>query len=281
MAKFSDRHGYTQSAMQTEGMNDALRNSIWNFISEPMTFTYDGVTWTRLLSVLADEFFKLPIETVPKHDSDLGRKWLRKHYDRLEWYEVYNLLEYTVAWAELFTVGAYTAEKQALHANRTLERELSGYRFLNGCELAPITNKVEIESIEEAISGSEHAGLDGVRTHLETALTLLSQKPKPDYRNSIKESISAVESTAKLVSGVPGGGLDAALEALRKQTTIHPALKQGFVKLYGYTSDADGIRHSLLEAASNAGFDEAKYMLVVCSAFTNYLISKNAGMSQP
>jgi AbiJ N-terminal domain 4 len=104
MAKFSDRHGYTQSAIQTEGMNDALRNSIWNFISEPMTFTDDGVTWRRLLSVLADEFFKVPIETVPKYDSDLGRKWLRKHYDRLEWYEVYNLLEYTVAWAELSSV---------------------------------------------------------------------------------------------------------------------------------------------------------------------------------
>jgi hypothetical protein len=202
-----------------------------------------------------------------------------KHYDRLEWYEVYNLLEYTVAWAELFTLRAYTAEKHALHANRILERELSGYRFLNGCELAPITNKMEIESIEEAITASQDAGLDGVRTHLETALALFSQKPKPDFRNSIKESISAVESAAKLISGVPAGGLDAALEALGRQITIHPALKQGFLKLYGYTSDADGIRHSLSEE-SNAGFDEAKYMLVVCSAFTNYLMSKDAKRSR-
>jgi hypothetical protein len=137
--------------------------------------------------------------------------------------------------------------------------------------------RVEIESIEEAISASQDADLDG----LETALALFSQKPKPDFRNSIKESISAVESAAKHISGVPAGGLDAALEALSRQITIHPALKQGFLKLYGYTSDADGIRHCLSEEQSNAGFDEAKYMLVACSAFTNYLISKDARRSRP
>jgi hypothetical protein len=42
MAKFSNRHGFTQPLIQIEGMNDALRNSIWNFISEPMNFKQDG-----------------------------------------------------------------------------------------------------------------------------------------------------------------------------------------------------------------------------------------------
>ena len=54
---------------------------------------------------------------------------------------------------------------------------------------------------------------------------------------------------------------------------IHGALKAAFVKLYGYTSDADGIRHAILDEP-NVDFDEAKYMVVVCSAFVNYLASK-------
>ncbi|WGS63939.1 hypothetical protein [Marinitoga aeolica] len=46
-------------------------------------------------------------------------------------------------------------------------------------------------------------------------------------------------------------------------------------KLYGYTSDEKGIRHALLEGEStNISFDEAKFMLVSCSAYVNYLIEK-------
>lgn len=282
MANFSDRLGFTKPTIQIEGMNEALRNSIWNFITEPMNFTRgERGPWSRLLRVLAVEFFKAPVETVPTQDGYWGIAWLRKQYDGLEWSGVYNLLEFIVKSAELFTHGRANRKELALFANTILEREMSGYRFVNAYELAPITHKVEIESIEEALSVPKNAGLHGVRTHIETALSLFSQKPNPDYRNSIKESISAVESAAKLISGVPGGGLDAALEALGPQITIHAALKQGFLKLYGYTSNADGIRHSLLEKGSNAGFDEAKYMLVACSAFTNYLISKNADRSQP
>lgn len=35
----------------------------------------------------------------------------------------------------------------------------------------------------------------------------------------------------------------------------------------------DGIRHAILEEP-NVGFHEAKFMLVACSAFVNFLISK-------
>ena len=44
-------------------------------------------------------------------------------------------------------------------------------------------------------------------------------------------------------------------------------------QLYGYTSDADGIRHALLDE-SDLDFEDAKFMLVSCSAFTNYLKGK-------
>lgn len=43
--------------------------------------------------------------------------------------------------------------------------------------------------------------------------------------------------------------------------------------MYGYTSDEDGIRHSLLEE-STLKFMDAKFMLVSCSAFINFLIDK-------
>lgn len=89
-------------------------------------------------------------------------------------------------------------------ANQILEREMSGYRFIKG-ELVAITNKDEIESIDQAVTTTVQLGLEGASEHLTTALQLLGKKPDPDYRNSIKESISAVEATVKKISGEHGG----------------------------------------------------------------------------
>ena len=53
---------------------------------------------------------------------------------------------------------------------------------------------------------------------------------------------------------------------------IHEALKKAYRSLYGYTSDANGIRHAGNLGGPSATFEEAKYMLVSCCAFINYLI---------
>lgn len=54
---------------------------------------------------------------------------------------------------------------------------------------------------------------------------------------------------------------------------IHAAMEKAFTALYGYTSDENGIRHGSMDF-SNALAEDAKYMLVSCSAFVNYLIEK-------
>jgi len=100
---------------------------------------------------------------------------------------------------------------------------------------------------------------------------LLQQNPNPDYRNSIKESISAVESLARKLSKDETGTLGNILKALEKSKKLHPALKSAFSSLYGYTSDADGIRHALL-GESNLSKADARFMLICCSAFINYAI---------
>ena len=61
----------------------------------------------------------------------------------------------------------------------------------------------------------------------------------------------------------------------QKKIDMHPALKTAFNKLYGYTNDEQGIRHSLLEK-DTVDFEDAKFMLVSCSAFINYLTIKSS-----
>jgi len=156
--------------------------------------------------------------------------------------------------------------------NTILEQELSAYRFVGG-KIVRITSKEEILEIEKALDIPEP--LKRVRIHLERALGLLADKKSPDYRNSIKESISAVEAICKLISGDEKATLDQALNKLETDFNLclHPALKKAFRSLYGYTSDEKGIRHSLLDEP-NINFEDAKFMLVVCSTFINYFKEK-------
>ncbi len=47
-------------------------------------------------------------------------------------------------------------------------------------------------------------------------------------------------------------------------------------KLYGYTSDEQGVRHALLDQEkSRAGMDEAVYMPGACASFASFLWRKH------
>ncbi len=151
--------------------------------------------------------------------------------------------------------------------NSVFKQEFVGYRFIDRI-IVPITDENELESMEQALC----APYVKVTSHLEKALILLSDRDKPDYENSIKESISAVEAMCVILLG-KGASLGAALKQLEKNgVVIHPSMKSAFEKLYGYTSDANGIRHAGNIGGSSSTFEEAKFMLVSCSAFINYLI---------
>jgi AbiJ N-terminal domain 4 len=268
MIKFSDRLGLTQAPqeIQIDSMNDDLRTSLWNWVVE--VIQYDG--GKRSVPTLWRDYFKKPLDILSPSDiSNLA--WLRNHFMGSEWHEPYNVVEFI--FQEVLPLHKpYGIATYGPRLDKVLERELSGYRLINS-QLVPISDKQEIESIRQAMSEPAAAGLQGASEHIRKALTLLGKRPEADYANSIKESISAVESTCKLLTGEKSGGIDKALAKLSDSTSLHPALKQAFSKLYGYTSDEDGIRHAILETP-DVGFAEAKLMLVACSAFVNFALEK-------
>jgi hypothetical protein len=153
--------------------------------------------------------------------------------------------------------------------NKVLEREWSAYRFLNGVVI-PITNENELEEIQSVINDPLFTG---AAEHIQSAVRLLADRNNPEPRNSIKESISAVESVARLVSQNTKATLGDALKTIDRVHKLHPAFKEGLSKIYGYTNDDGGIRHSLLEDTTNPSLVEARFFLVSCSAFCNYLKS--------
>ncbi len=158
--------------------------------------------------------------------------------------------------------------------NDVFEEEYIGYRFVN-CIISPITDKNEIESVEQSLSNNEIC----VKDHISKALEFLSNRESPDYENSIKESIIAVEAKCSLITGLKGkqSTLSNTLKHLENSgISIHGSLKEAFNKLYGYTNDANGQRHAGDIGGPNSTFREAKFMLVSCSAFINYLTDAQA-----
>jgi hypothetical protein len=282
VVKFSERTGIVESpkTIQVDSMNDELRNSLWNLLCT--LYEQNRKHYWRMVAKHVAEFFrKSPVDEVPIQNYECMR-WLKLYFYKLEWYEVYDLIEFIVNNHAIMTRESPGYEVSGRHdvkkadlliiLNQLFERELSGYRFISDL-LSPIADKLEVEEIETAINLSEKLDLLGVREHIRTALELLGKKPEPDYRNAIKEAISSVESIVKLISGSNSQGIDGALDKLAQKTDIHGGLMSGFKKLYGYSSNENGIRHAILEQPS-IGFAEAKYMIVSCSAFVNYLIEK-------
>ncbi|MBB4406076.1 MULTISPECIES: hypothetical protein [Agrobacterium tumefaciens complex] len=152
-----------------------------------------------------------------------------------------------------------------------LAKNRAAYRVFDGDTIAPFATEEEGATAAKALDALKSAGMDGARSHLRKAMSELTAG---SWAGSIRESIHAVESVARTIA--PGANtLGPALTALEKNRVIHSALKSAFGSIYGFTSDAGGIRHALLEK-NDAEVDEADamFMLGACSAFVTYLIQK-------
>ena len=274
---FSQRKGIkpVKSVMQVDSMDSDLRNGLW----DALTIYYwdkvkdDWISYLKnekintLFKRLWHNYFKKPIDTLKDYWPDIYKE-TREYFFNFNWYGVYDFVE--------FIANNFSDEYNKVNpkfmdfCNSVLECELSAYRFVGG-KITQITSKEEVSEIEEALETSKP--LKAVNTHLKRALDLLADRKSPDYRNSIKESISAVEAICNLITKEKKATLGQALKKIENKVSLHPALKNAFSSLYGYTSDTEGIRHALLNEP-NLSLEDAKFMLVSCSAFINYLINK-------
>lgn len=254
--------------LQVDGMDNDLRNSLWNALehslwknwSHSSSYRSHDTEIKQLLEKFWMLFLKRPIDRIPDTRTP---HIVREHFYSCPWNEVYDSIEFLIKHCD----DVYHRDIRS-RCNDFLKRECSAYRIV-GVEITEISADDEIKSIEEAIASP----IQTVSIHIETALTLLSDRKTPHYRNSVKESISAVEGMCKLLSGDAKATLGSAIKVLKDKQIVHPSLEKAFASLYTYTNDSGGIRHAIKDESS-VSFTDAKFMLVACSAFVNYLIGK-------
>ena len=269
MSVFSKRYGYSEDqGIQYECVGKRLRNRLWNhFFSaeyDADPFNRDDDSLTNIEHLMDGLGLTFNIPRSPTARAANAKKLREYVFDETKWYLIYDLIERYVG---LF--DKTTQRELCKEFNEVLEDECSGYRFVKGL-ITPITNKEEIKTIEKATNTKYSA----VNTHISKALVLFSDRLKHDYENTIKESISAVEALCCIITNDKKATLGDALKKLEnKGIKLHKAFQSAMSSLYGYTSDEGGIRHGSIDFAG-ASSEDAKYMLISCSAFVNYLIEK-------
>jgi hypothetical protein len=280
MLRFSQRKGLTllQKAIQKDSADAELRNRLWNATCKYVWDHWDDHVGTtsyhyperphlsRLALLYWTEFKKLPVDRKPEVYGPISiYSSIREDFLKGEWSDMYDTMEFVLS-----TIPGEWEARLRTQWNKVLTEENAAYRIIDN-HVSDIIEESEIAEVESALHSSIHSS----KTHLHRALELMTDKKSPDYRNSIKESILAVEGICRLLTGKNSATLGQALKAM-KHLQLHPALEAGFSSIYGYTNDSGGIRHAMLESGSNPSAADAKFMLVGCSAFVNYLVTKAA-----
>lgn len=290
---FSEKIGLSTCTikMQTNEFDDRTRTLIGNHLYDVLSVVFSYASTIGIsrylnpsrqspLQAMSSDFCKdvlSEVLNVSVHlPSNKFYNW-EANYDRFAeiissapYNEVLDFLWYVSHWIATHTTSTSFVHEIYNGFNQLFEKEYVGYRFVAG-EITPITNSLEIQEIEQACQ----IPFEGAHVQLQKALGFLSDREHPDYKNSIKESISAVESVCKVIANKPKAELGDALKALIAEGyPIQGALKTGILALYGYTCEAGGIRHAERETESTVTFEEAKFMMVTCSAIVNYLVAE-------
>ncbi len=269
---FSERQGLVpKKVLQTDSIDEGLRNRLWNILlscfdcnAQYYLSHRENASFRILCERLWHDHFKLAIDTIPEWPLQAIQQ-IRQRFFQCEWNKAYDFAEFVAEHSKFVPVIS--------KCNQVLESELSAYRFVAG-KLVPISSERENQTIETAIAQTSDK-YKNVSEHLRQAVILLARKPTPDYRNSIKESISAVEALCAEITGKPKATLGDALKFIENYAPLHGALRDAFNKLYGYTSDAEGIRHALM-GEPHLQQEDAVFMLAACSAFISYVLAKRA-----
>lgn len=192
--------------IQLTTLDSRTRNRLFNIFSNVMDWSNKP---DFIYAILAD---KLGYVKSYNDSQNVKSRFIGASKDS-KWYDPYDIITYffefinmmdSYAFKNYFGRTPFFTKDQFIDfyektINSVLEEEKSGYRIIHG-KFAAITSDEEINSVQETISNPFGA----VSIHIKEALELYSDREKPDYENSIKESISAVESMCCVITGKSG-----------------------------------------------------------------------------
>ena len=274
---FSQAYGYEDlpEPLKLEELSEEARTRLWSLLYRNVHATrmvgtfgasHVGVTWASILEVIHEDVFGRPADEFDTK-FDNFRRTFRHNITYYPFNLVFDLLLAIMRHPECPEDFARSVAMIFVRCRMAYVVDLGPPPTI-----FPAAIRQEGEAVLRATGELSDAGLLGAERHLRQASDCIN---RGDYPGAVRESIHAVESTARQID--PNARtLDPALKSLERAGALHPALKQAFSNLYGYTSDEQGIRHALIDnPQANVGLDEAVFMLGACASFSSYLARKH------
>ncbi len=282
---FSQREGKAPlpEALQSGELNEKFKLKVWTVIgthiSDCVVPPYailsigefianeDGVFWKEFMLSYNVDVLIVTHDTINIKKTEEVKKWMKEIILERDSHEILTLLEHMLR-------SPHIPEELANNIESSFE--LAPY-FIDHSDgiatIIPSTSEEAKESIKKSLDNINQSELAGTKSHLRKAAQELNTE---NFSGSMRESIHAVASAARQIDPEASKDLGPALDSLEKHGILkHRALKQAFKKLYGYTSDAEGVRKPLVyKKNADVGFDEAIFMYSACVAFVDYLASK-------
>ena len=279
---FSQAQGYAElpGPLKLEELPTDARTHMWNVFYSSISASHEtvyhylghriviGGVWVDILHAKHQMHDNLPLDGWT-NSFEVHAKGLRYSIENSPFNQVFDLIQFVLRHPKC-PYGFIKAMKRVFATSR-LAYTIDEARPPT---IIPAVTDAEGKTIIESLKTLRSAGLDGSAAHLRKASECINGD---DWAGSIRESINAIESVARQLDSEASKTLGPALASLEKGQTLHPALKGAFAKLYGYTSDEQGIRHALLDQSNaRVGMDEAVFMLGACASFASYLWRKHA-----
>ncbi len=268
---FSERYGFKPARLevQLDDLDDETRVGLYNVVyalglSPSRSYGLTG-PWEMWAARIWTRSFGGRLDQATRQWEQMVQA-MERVVLQSPWHQVMDVMEDIAAsWPDAWH-DELQAYKEAF--NSQAERFMVGYRFV-GNEIIRISDPLQVAAVEDAQKTARK--LPMAQSHLKSAVQLLSDRKTPNYAKSIAESMSAVEAVVRQVTGDPKATLGAALKKLPQH---HKALEEGWLKLYGFSSDEGGIRHAARENGLVVDQPLALYFLVTCSAMVSYLLAE-------
>ena len=276
---FSQAQGYEEipAPLRLKGLPREARTQIWNLFFAHISRSKNTVVpvwldeiagpWHEILKAKHCDFDHAPLDEWTPEFSKVERS-LREDIERRPFNKVFDLIEFVLRHA--LCPPTFIKQMQDTFTACGLAYTIDTKR---PPAILPTATPQERDTILESLEALRAAGLNASASHLRNASACVK---RGDWAGSVRESIHAVESVARQLDPEAAKTLGPALKSLERHGVLHPALEDAFSKLYGYTSNEQGVRHALLDrTAAQVGQDEAVFMLGACASFASYLWRKH------
>jgi hypothetical protein len=206
---------------------------------------------------------------------ELELQWL---LEQTEWYRIFTFCErvysrlLTDQYSKLETIEMikkYFSEE----VNQLLMEENIDYNFVGG-QFERRGRAQTQKNLKKMGTVLADSNLNEVRKHYNKAIRFFNQTQEPDYNNSIKEALCALESAIEICTGKKASNnFNLAIKELEGNADdkIPTPIAQSMMKVFAFRGSGQGISHAAPDGFRVSDL-EAELVLNTVAAFITYIV---------